>query len=154
MPKRSAGLLMYRRCNGKLELFLVHPGGPFWAKKDEGAWSIPKGEYSDGEDPLEAAKREFKEETGFEVEGETVELRPVKQSGGKIVHAWAIEGNCDPREIKSNTFSIEWPPRSGATSEFPEIDRADWFEAEAAKKKILSGQVGFIDELVDIVKGR
>lgn len=153
MPKRSAGLLMYRTCNGSLELFLVHPGGPYWAKKDDGAWSIPKGEYPAGEDPLEAAKREFREETGLETEGETLELQPVKQSGGKIVHAWAVEGNCDPREIKSNTFSIEWPPRSGAIKEFPEIDRADWFEVEAAKKKILSGQVAFIDQLVDIVKG-
>jgi len=154
MAKRSAGLLMYRTCNGMLELFLVHPGGPFWARKDEGAWSVPKGEYPDGEDPLQAAKREFQEETGFEAEGEMIELKAVKQPGGKIVQAWAVEGDCDARAIKSNPFSIEWPPKSGKTREFPEIDRAEWFDVDVAKRKILKGQLGLIEELQDILKGR
>jgi predicted NUDIX family NTP pyrophosphohydrolase len=137
-----------------LELLLVHPGGPFWARKDVGAWSIPKGEYSDDEDPLQAARREFLEETGFEAEGEMIELTAVKQMGGKIVQAWAFEGNCDAGAVKSNLFSIEWPPKSGKTREFPEIDRADWFTVDVAKEKILKGQLSLIDELVEILKGR
>jgi predicted NUDIX family NTP pyrophosphohydrolase len=145
---------MYRTCNRKLELFLVHPGGPFWARKDEGAWSIPKGEYSDDEDPFKAATREFQEETGFEAAGEMLELTAIKQQGGKIVRAWAVEGNCDATAIKSNTFSMEWPPRSGKSQEFPEIDKAEWFDVEQAREKILKGQVGLIEELQVILKGR
>lgn len=154
MPKRSAGILMYRTCNQRLELFLVHPGGPFWARKDEGAWSIPKGEYSDDEDPLKAATREFEEETGFEAVGEMLELTAIKQQGGKIVRAWAVEGDCDATAIKSNTFSMEWPPRSGKSREFPEIDRAEWFDVKQAREKILKGQIGLIEELQVILKGR
>jgi len=142
---------MFRRCSGAPEIFLVHPGGPFWARKDAGAWSIPKGEYSPGETPLEVAKREFLEETGFQAEGEMIELKTVKQPGGKLVQAWAFEGDCDSRAIKSNLFSIEWPPRSGKTREFPEVDRAEWFGLEVAKSKILKGQVPLIEELQDIL---
>ena len=145
---------MYRTCNQRLELFLVHPGGPFWARKDEGAWSIPKGEYSDDEDPLKAATREFEEETGFEAVGEMLELTAIKQQGGKIVRAWAVEGDCDATAIKSNTFSMEWPPRSGKSREFPEIDRAEWFDVKQAREKILKGQIGLIEELQVILKGR
>jgi predicted NUDIX family NTP pyrophosphohydrolase len=154
MPKRSAGILMYRTCNRKLELFLVHPGGPFWVRKDEGAWSIPKGEYCDDEDPFKAATREFQEETGFEAAGEMLELTAIKQQGGKIVRAWAVEGDCDATAIKSNTFSMEWPPRSGKSQEFSEIDKAEWFDVEQAREKILKGQVGLIEELQVILKGR
>jgi predicted NUDIX family NTP pyrophosphohydrolase len=148
--KISAGLLLYRR-RGELEVFLVHPGGPFWAKKDAGAWSVPKGEIGDGEDPLEAAKREFTEETGFLIAGELRPLEPLKQSGGKIVHAWAIEGDCDPSQLRSNLFSIEWPPKSGQTREFPEVDRAGWFSIPEARRKILAGQIGFIDQVVSLL---
>jgi len=147
MPKNSAGLLMYRSRDGALELFLVHPGGPFWAKKDLGAWSIPKGELAPGEDPLESARREFHEETGCLVDGPFHQLTPVKQAGGKIVHAWAVQGNCDAAQIISNTFSIEWPPHSGKQQEFPEVDRAAWLGIEAAKEKLLKGQLPLIDEL-------
>jgi predicted NUDIX family NTP pyrophosphohydrolase len=151
MPRTSAGLLMYRRREGALEVLLVHPGGPFWAKKDVGSWSIPKGEFGPDEDPLASAKREFEEETGFVAGGEFTSLRPVKQPGGKVVHAWVFEGDCDPKAIKSNTFSIEWPPRSGKMRTFPEVDRAEWFTIDAAKKKILKGQVGFIEELQQLL---
>jgi predicted NUDIX family NTP pyrophosphohydrolase len=151
MAKTSAGLLMYRFRHGSLEIFLVHPGGPFWAKKDLGVWSIPKGEFGPGEDPLEAAQREFHEETGYDPEGPFRPLTPVKQGSGKIVHAWAFEGDCDAAHIKSNTFSIEWPPRSGKQQEFPEIDRAGWFSVEAAKERILKGQCSLIDELQRII---
>lgn len=154
MPKRSAGLLLYREHDGTLEIFLVHPGGPFWIRKDDGAWSIPKGEYVEGEDPLAVAKREFSEETGFPIEGEPVPLSEVRQPGGKIVQAWALEGDCDAAAIKSNTFSIEWPPRSGKMREFPEVDRAEWFDLKSAKRKILKGQVGLIDELEEILRRR
>nr|ART40972.1 L173 [uncultured bacterium] len=145
--KASAGLLVYRR-RDQLEVFLVHPGGPFWAKKDGGAWSIPKGEFEEGEDALQAAKREFAEETGFSVDGEVRPLAPVKQRGGKIVHAWAVEADCDPSRIQSNLFSMEWPPKSGRMQEFPEVDRAQWFTIPEARKRILASQVGFIDQLV------
>src|SRR5688572_28326724 len=130
MGKRSAGLLMYRRGRGgALEVFLVHPGGPFWVKRDTGAWSIPKGEYSEVEDPLECARREFQEETGIDVAANAfIPLTPVKQSGGKIVQAWAFEGDCDASSIKSNLFSMEWPPGSGRQREFPEVDSASWFD--------------------------
>jgi predicted NUDIX family NTP pyrophosphohydrolase len=148
MTKHSAGILMFRSRDSSLEVFLVHPGGPFWAKKDEGAWSIPKGEFNiDSEDPLEAAKREFTEETGFTPAGDFIPLDPLVQSNMKIVHAWAAAGDCDASQIKSNTFSMEWPPRSGKQQEFPEVDRAGWFEIETAKIKILKGQITFIDRL-------
>jgi predicted NUDIX family NTP pyrophosphohydrolase len=154
MAKKSAGLLMFRRGSGAVEVFLVHPGGPFWARKDEGVWSIPKGEYAPGEDPLEAAGREFQEETGFEAGGDFIPLTPRKQPSGKIVSAWAFEGDCDASAIKSNSFSMEWPPRSGKQEEFPEVDRAGWFTIPAAKEKILKGQVPFLDELTEILEGR
>jgi predicted NUDIX family NTP pyrophosphohydrolase len=147
MAKQSAGLAMYRYRGEELEIFLVHPGGPFWAKKDLGSWSIPKGEYSDEEDPFEVAKREFFEETGFEAKGEFRELTRFRQPGGKWVRAWAFEGDCDAGCITSNTFTMEWPPRSGKQAEFPEVDRAGWFSAEDAGEKILKGQVGVIEEL-------
>jgi len=147
MPKNSAGLLMYRFRDGALEVFLVHPGGPFWARKDFGVWSIPKGEFNLDEDPLEAARREFQEETGFVADGSFTPLTPVKQGSGKIVTAWAFEGDCDETRIKSNTFSIEWPPSSGRQQAFPEVDKAAWLGIEAAKEKILKGQALLIDEL-------
>src|SRR5215218_3087981 len=152
MPRTSAGLLMYRRRPGGVEVFLVHPGGPFWAKKDAGAWSIPKGEYVPGEDPLDAARREFQEETGIAPEGEFVELGVVKQAGGKTVTAWAFEGDCDAAAIRSNTFTLEWPPRSGRQQEFPEIDRAEWFDVETAEGKILKGQLPFLGRLAEVLR--
>ena len=152
MVKRSAGLLMYRRRQGVLEFFLVHPGGPFWVKKDAGSWSIPKGEYTPGEDPIEVAKREFEEETGFKAAGEFIPLTPRKQPGGKIITAWAFEGDCNSSAIKSNTFLMEWPPRSGRQQEFPEVDRGGWFYISDAKEKIIKGQAGFLDELIRILK--
>ena len=145
--KNSAGILLHRLRGSRIEVFLVHPGGPFWAKKDAGAWSIPKGEFEVGQDPLEAAKREFKEETGFAVEGNFIELTPVKQPGGKVVYAWAVMGDCEAESIKSNTFSLEWPPWSGKRKEFPEVDRAGWFTPEVAREKILKGQLNFLEEL-------
>jgi predicted NUDIX family NTP pyrophosphohydrolase len=153
MPKRSAGLLMYRRKDKVPEVFLVHPGGPFWARKDKGAWSIPKGEHEPNDDPLTAAKREFEEETGLIPQGTFVELGEQKQSGGKIITAWAIEGDCDPSNLKSNTFSLEWPPRSGRMAEFPEVDRWEWFSMDAAQERILSGQKIFLDRLLALLAG-
>ena len=147
MAKRSAGLVMYRRYDSTLEVFLVHPGGPFWAKKDLGAWSIPKGEYLDGEDPLEAARREFTEETGFAAEGDFLELGTVKQAGGKLVSVWAVEGDCDPASLKSNTCMIDWPPRSGRQMEIPEVDRASWFGVGEARTRILKSQIPILDLL-------
>ena len=142
---------MYRRRHGVLEIFLVHPGGPFWQKKDAGSWSIPKGEYTTDEDPLEVAKREFQEETGFKASGEFVPLTSRKQPSGKIITAWAFEGDCDASAIKSNTFSMEWPPHSGKREEFPEVDRAGWFSIPVAKEKIIKGQSSFLDELTQIL---
>jgi len=147
MPKQSAGLLLFRGSPGAIEVLLVHPGGPFWAKKDEGAWSIPKGEFSADEDSLQAALREFKEEMGESVAGAFIALAPQRQTAGKIVHAWAVEAEFDPARLRSNTVSIEWPPRSGRRRTFPEIDRAAWFPLDVAHKKILKGQVGFLEEL-------
>jgi predicted NUDIX family NTP pyrophosphohydrolase len=148
MPrKKTAGLLLYRIRNSAIEVFLVHPGGPFWAKKDEGAWSIPKGEFADDEQPLSAAKREFQEETGFSMEGNFMALAPLKQRSGKLVYAWALEGDCDAGAIKSNLFSMEWPPRSGKRQEYPEVDRASWFTLESAKRRIVPGQIAFLEEL-------
>jgi predicted NUDIX family NTP pyrophosphohydrolase len=147
MPKQSAGLLIYRRRGGVPEVFLVHPGGPFWAKKDAGAWSIPKGEFEPGDDPLATAKREFTEETGFTIDGPFTDLAPIKQPGGKTVHAFAVAGDCDPAAIRSNLFTLEWPPRSGRRQEFPEVDRAGWFDLAAAREKILKGQLPLLDQL-------
>jgi predicted NUDIX family NTP pyrophosphohydrolase len=148
MAKKSAGLLLYRDCSSGLEVLLVHPGGPFWARKDDGAWSIPKGELEDGEDPLLAAKREFEEETGGRPDGEFTPLQPIKQPGGKLVYAWALRADFDTATLKSNTFSMEWPPRSGRHSEFPEVDQAAWFRLDEARRKILKGQAGFLDQLI------
>ena len=147
MRKKSAGLLVYRQGAGHLEVFLVHPGGPFWAKKDEGSWSIPKGEISEGENPLEAARREFEEETGVTMAGDYEAVDPVKQPSGKMVYVWLVRGEVDPASIKSGQFSMEWPPRSGITQEFPEVDRGAWFAIDAARRKILKGQVPFLDQL-------
>jgi predicted NUDIX family NTP pyrophosphohydrolase len=146
--KRSAGLLIYRRPGSEIEVFLVHPGGPFWAKKDLGAWSIPKGEYADDEDPLAAAQREFTEETGFTAQGTFLDLGELKQPSGKIVVVWAIEGDFDAARLLSNTFSIEWPPRSGRQIEAPEVDRGAWFPIDAAREKLLPGQRAFLDRLL------
>jgi predicted NUDIX family NTP pyrophosphohydrolase len=153
MKKRSAGLLMFRRRGGGVEFFLVHPGGPFWRNKEMGGWSIPKGEYTEEEEPLEAAKREFQEETGIAPRGDFISLGEIKQPGGKVVTAWAFEGDGEPGEISSNTFSMEWPPKSGQMREFPEVDRADWFSLDAAGKRILKAQVGFLERCVAHMAG-
>lgn len=151
MPKKTAGLLVYRRTGRAPEILLVHPGGPFWAKKDLGAWSIPKGELDDGEDGLAAARREFAEETGLELTGAGAyrALAPVKQPGGKVVHAWAVEADCDATLARSNLFSMEWPPRSGRLQEFPECDRAEWFSWREALERILKGQRPILEQLLD-----
>lgn len=147
MPKRSAGILLYRRRLGKLEVFLVHPGGPFWLKKDLGAWTIPKGEYADNEEPLAAAMREFQEETGFPIGGPFVELGVIRQASGKLVSGWAVEGDCDAQKLVSNLCKIEWPPRSRRMIEVPEVDRGEWFSIPEARKRILGTQVPFLDSL-------
>jgi predicted NUDIX family NTP pyrophosphohydrolase len=153
MPKKlSAGIVLYRRREKGIEVLLVHPGGPFWSKKDDGAWSIPKGEYVEGEDPLTVAKREFYEETGTEVSGSCVALTPAKQPSGKIITAWAVEGDIDPTAVRSNTFSMEWPPRSGRAQTFPEVDRALWCDLALARKKLLIGQRVLLDELDQLVR--
>jgi predicted NUDIX family NTP pyrophosphohydrolase len=151
MPNISAGLLMYRFRDRALEVFLVHPGGPFWGKKDAGAWSIPKGLLDQDEDPLTAAQREFEEETSFKISGRFIPLTPVKLKSGKVVQTWAVQGDCNPSEARSNTFSMEWPPGSGKEKEFPEIDRAAWFEIKEAKKRINPGQVGLLEELPHVL---
>jgi predicted NUDIX family NTP pyrophosphohydrolase len=153
MSKKSAGLLLFREVSGHLEVLLVHPGGPLWAKKDEGTWSIPKGEFEDNEDPLAAAKREFEEETGFTVDGEMISLEHLRQPSGKLVYAWAIRGDVDPSQLKSDTFSMEWPPKSGRYQEFPEVDRAAWFAIDEATRKILKGQAAFLDQLQEKLGG-
>jgi predicted NUDIX family NTP pyrophosphohydrolase len=154
MSKRSAGLLLYRVRDDRLEVFLAHMGGPFWARKDEGAWTVVKGEYEESEDPFAAARREFLEETGAEAPaGRTLELGEVRQSSGKRVVAWAIEGDLDSASIRSNTFTVEWPPRSGLMREFPEIDRAEWFDTATARRKLIKAQVPFIDTLEREVLG-
>jgi len=147
VAKLSAGLLLYRRHGGQIEVFLVHPGGPFWAKKDLGAWSIPKGEVPAGQDPLTQAKLELQEETGCTAAGEFRALKPIKQAGGKTVQAWAIPGDCDADGITSNTFTMQWPPKSGRTAEFPEVDRAAWFDLPTARQKINPAQAAFLDEI-------
>jgi predicted NUDIX family NTP pyrophosphohydrolase len=151
MAKKSAGLLLYRHRAEGLEVLLVHPGGPLWARKDDGAWSIPKGEFEDAEDPLLAGKREFEEETGARPNGEFIPLEPLKQPGGKLVYAWAVGADFDPATLQSNTFSMEWPPRSGRHSDFPEVDRAAWFGMDEARRKILRGQAGFLDQVIRLV---
>ena len=153
MPKRSAGVLLFRRAGRETEVLLAHPGGPFWKNKDDGAWSIPKGEYGDDEDPLAAAKREFAEETGLIPSGDFVPLGEVRQPGGKVVTAWAMEGDFDATNLRSNRFSMPWPPGSGKLQEFPEIDRAEWFPLEVARRKILKGQAEFLDRLTRYLPG-
>lgn len=152
MPKISAGLLMYRRRDGQPEFFLVHPGGPFWKNKDAGAWTIPKGELCETEDELACAQREFEEETGIKPQAPFIKLTPIKQKGGKIVHAWAFEGDADPAQIKSNTFELEWPPRSGKFLTFPEVDKAAFFHLAEAKVKINPAQTALLEELREILK--
>ncbi len=148
MPKQSAGILLYRTTHGPLEVFLVHPGGPFFSRKDQGVWSIPKGEYDDQEDPWQAAKREFHEETGASLpDKEPIALTPQRQKSGKIVHAWAVEHDLEAGAIQSNTFEMEWPPNSGRRQSFPEVDRAGWFTLELARQKINPGQSAFVNEL-------
>jgi predicted NUDIX family NTP pyrophosphohydrolase len=147
LPKLSAGILLFRKRSSGLQVLLVHPGGPFYKKKDLGVWSIPKGEYSEGEDPLAAAKREFAEETSIKVEGDFLPLGSFKQPSGKTIAAWALEGDCSVADIRSNTFSMEWPPKSGRQQEFPEVDRADWFDLAEAQKRILKGQAAILDRL-------
>jgi predicted NUDIX family NTP pyrophosphohydrolase len=155
VPKLSAWLLVYRRTAGGVEVLLVHPGGPFWAKKDDAAWSVPKGEYGAGEDPLEVALREFEEELGSAPPDPTDarSLGELRQPSGKVVTAWAVEGDVEVRDVRSNTFEMEWPPRSGRTQEFPEVDRAGWFEPDEARRKLLRGQVGFVDRLEELLTG-
>jgi predicted NUDIX family NTP pyrophosphohydrolase len=152
ISNQSAGILLYRNINNQLEVFLVHPGGPFFKNKDEGAWSIPKGEFLPDEDSLLAAKREFFEETGLQLmDDETIKLTPIKQKSGKTVHAWAIAGDIDPADLISNLFEIEWPPRSGKKASFAEIDRGDWFTVEMAKTKINPAQAALITELQSLL---
>jgi predicted NUDIX family NTP pyrophosphohydrolase len=151
ISKQSAGILLYRNINDYLEVFLVHPGGPFFKNKNEGSWSIPKGEFLDDEEALTAAKREFEEETGQAINGSFVKLSPVKLKSGKIVYAWAVEGDIDHETIVSNLFEMEWPPKSGKTASFPEIDRAGWFAIDIAKVKINPAQAALIDELVTML---
>ena len=148
MPRRSAGILLYRLSGDAPEVLLVHPCGPFWARKDAGVWSIPKGEYDETEEPLACALREFEEETGTALDPEEpLDLGSVEQRSGKLVTAWAAEGDLDADSISSNTFTIEWPPRSGTTAEFPEVDRAGWFGLDEAREKLNPAQVAFVDRL-------
>lgn len=153
MRKQSAGLIMYRCRDMTTEVLLLHPGGPFWAKKDDGAWTIPKGEIEEGEAPLDAAKREFEEETGLRPVGEFRAVRPVKLKSGKVVHAWAFRGDWDPKKLESVNFVMEWPPRSGQMREYPEGDRAEWFSFVLAREKIQKGQLGFLEELEKLLEG-
>ena len=147
MPLRSAGILAFRKDQGVIEVLLVHPGGPFWKNRDDGAWSIPKGEVDAGEDLLAAARRELTEETGVVAEGELIALTPVRQRAGKLVHAWAAAGDCEAHAVTSNVFQMEWPPKSGVMREFPEVDRAAWYTLPAARVKILPAQQPLLDEL-------
>ena len=147
MPKKSAGIILYRFQNNKPEIFLVHPGGPFWAKKDAGSWSIPKGEFAENEEALTAAKRELEEETGVKAEGDFMELTPVKQKSGKIIYAWALEKDVDPEKLISNTIFIEWPPRSRKQVEIPEVDKGAWLSMEGALIKVVQGQAPILIEL-------
>jgi predicted NUDIX family NTP pyrophosphohydrolase len=151
MLKQSAGILLYRKTNAGLQVFLVHPGGPFFKNKNSGAWSIPKGEYPEDEDALAAARREFLEETGQPVDGHFIRLKPVTLKSGKTVHAWAVEGDIDHETITSNLFEMEWPPKSGKKQSFPEIDRAAWFVIDEAKEKVNPAQTALIEELVGLL---
>jgi predicted NUDIX family NTP pyrophosphohydrolase len=152
VKKQSAGILVYRIINKKPEVFLVHPGGPFWKNKDAAAWSIPKGEFDADESALDAAKREFEEETGILLKGKFIELQPVKQKSGKTVYAWAYEGDIDASTIRSNSFEIEWPPKSGKKTSFPEIDKAGWFDIKTGKEKINAYQVNLLEQLAHLLK--
>ena len=147
MPRKSAGLLLYRHRYGRLEVLLAHPGGPLWERRDDGVWTIPKGEFESDEDPLSAARREFEEETGGTPDGDFIALEPLPQPSGKVIHAWAVEGDFDPTTLRSNTFQMEWPPRSGKRGEFLEVDRAEWCTLETAARKISEGQRPFLDQL-------
>lgn len=149
--KQAAGLLVYRWRNEKPEVFLVHPGGPFWKNKDDGAWVIPKGEFTESEDPFNAARREFREETGQDVDGTFTALPVLKQKGGKIVHAWAVEAEPDAEAIRSNTFPLEWPPKSGRFMDVPEVDRASWFDLNTARRKMLPSQLPLLDALEELL---
>ena len=151
MPKQAAGILLYRRGENGLELLLAHPGGPLWARKDEGSWTIPKGQFTDGELPLDAARREFEEEMGSKPRGDFQPLGTLKQPSGKVIHAWAAESDFDVTTVKSNLFSMEWPPKSGRMAEFPEVDRAGWFSIDEARLKILKGQQPFLDRLLALL---
>ncbi|HEU0112996.1 MAG TPA: NUDIX domain-containing protein [Flavisolibacter sp.] len=148
--KKSAGILLFKKVKGNLVVFLVHPGGPFWKNKDEGAWSIPKGEFANEEDPLLAAQREFEEETGQRITGDFVELKPVKLKSGKMVYAWAVEGDVDADHIVSNTFKVEWPYKSGRWQTYPEVDKAAWLTLDEARKKINMAQTALLDELENL----
>jgi predicted NUDIX family NTP pyrophosphohydrolase len=148
--RKSAGILLYRKHQGSLEVFLVHPGGPFWKNKDTGAWSVPKGEFSEEEEPLAAAVREFREETGIAVDGRFIALAPVKQKSGKVVYAWALQKDIDPGALVSNKFDMEWPPKSGKFIAVPEVDRGAWFTIAEARNKIIPGQLPILNELVDV----
>jgi predicted NUDIX family NTP pyrophosphohydrolase len=152
--KVSAGILMFRQRGDRVEVLLAHPGGPFWARKDKGAWTIPKGEIDADEDPFQAACREFEEETGFRPEGDPIPLGSIRQAGGKVVHAWAMEGDLDPDEVRSNMVHMEWPRGSGRSISFPEIDRCAWFDISTAKEKINPAQVDFIDRLEVVLRRR
>ena len=152
MPRKSAGILLYRFQKDGVEVFLVHPGGPFWVNKDKGSWSIPKGEYNDDEDALKAAQREFQEETGLSIQGNFIELGEVRQPSGKRVRVWALENDQKVENIRSNTFQLEWPPKSGKMQEFPEVDRGGWFSLPEARQKILKGQISFLDKLEEKIK--
>ena len=154
MPKQSAGLILYRVQNEQIEVFLVHPGGPFWAKKEFGAWSIPKGEYTSEEDPLSAARREFQEETGFTAQGHFLDLGSIRQSSGKVVTAWALEGDCDPAKLQSNLCEVEWPPRSGRRMQIPEVDRGAWFSVSEAEERILVAQKPLLQRLASSVSAQ
>lgn len=147
--RKSAGIVLYRRGPDGLEFLLVHPGGPYWTEKEAGAWSVPKGEYGDDEDPLHAARREFGEEIGTHATGDFVALTPVRQTGGKVVAAWGVEGDVDPGSLRSNTFTVEWPPKSGRMRAFPEVDRAAWFTLEQARTKINPAQLPLLEELAE-----
>lgn len=150
--RRSAGLVLYRPAGDAVEVLLVHPGGPAWARRDAGAWSVPKGEYEDGEEPLAAAQREFEEELGAPVPaGRFIDLGEVRQKSGKLVRAWAVAGDLDPAHVRSNTFTMEWPPRSGQLRSFPEVDRAEWFTLSEARERINAAQAALLDRLADAV---
>jgi predicted NUDIX family NTP pyrophosphohydrolase len=150
--KSSAGILLYRKREGRLQVLLAHPGGPFWAKKDLGAWTIPKGEFEPNEDPMDAARREFHEETGASLEGhQLTDIGEIRQLGGKVVRAWAAEGDFDPATLESNLFTLEWPPRSGRSQQFPEVDRAAWFDLDEANERILAAQAPFLQRVQELV---